>query len=88
MPRRLVAAAVLAILLSGVRVASVPASAEPSPDFSMDTAMDEVRTDVQATVVGLRQERAYWEGHFNRLAAGMRLLEERLSVSSITQGSN
>jgi hypothetical protein len=84
----LAAAAVFAILLSCVRVASDPASAEPIPDFSVDTTMDEVRTEVRATVLDLGPERAYWEGHFNRLAAGMRLLEERLSVSGITQGSN
>jgi hypothetical protein len=79
---------VVAIVLSCVRVASAPSSAEPVPHRTVKSATDEVRTEVQATVVGLRRERAYWEGHLNRMAADMGVLEERLSERSMTQGTN
>jgi hypothetical protein len=55
------------------------------PHYTVETATDEVRTQVQATVVGLRRERAYWEGHFNRMAVDMGVLEDRLSEGSITR---
>jgi hypothetical protein len=65
----------------------MPASAEPMPDYTLETAINEVRHDIRATVIGIRRERDYWRATYTRLSTDTRLLQERLSVSSITESA-
>jgi type VI protein secretion system component VasK len=77
-PRRLAAAAVVAIALSAVRVVSVGGSSEPAPRHTLDSAIDEVRTEIRATVLGIQRQTDYWEAHLHRMATDTRQLQERL----------
>ena len=80
---RLAAAVAIVFSLGAVRVANLPPS-EPMPDYTLQTAVDEVRHDIEATVVGIRQKHAVWLATINRISTDTQLLRERLTVSNIT----
>jgi len=82
--QRLAATVAVVFALGCVRVANLPPSATTMPDYTWGTALTEVRHDIEATVIGIRQARADVRASLSRMSADTQLLRERLTVSSIT----
>ena len=60
-------AAAAAVVLAYFRLASVPPSTTPSPTYTWDTAISETVADIDATVVGVRQELAEQKATYTKM---------------------
>ena len=77
-------AAAAAVVLAYFRVASLPPPTTPRPTYSWDTAISETVADINATVVGLRQEFAEQKATYTKMYNDTRLLEEKLTSTTST----
>jgi hypothetical protein len=57
---------------------TVEGSSEPAPRYTLDSAIDEVRTEIRATFLGIQRQTDYWEAHLHRMATDTPQLQERL----------
>ncbi len=80
LPRLFVLTSAAVIALSWVQVASVPASPSPYHPRTVGAALDQVGSDLHATVVGLRQEILAQESTYAKLWKDTEYLKERLGT--------
>jgi hypothetical protein len=80
MPRLFVLTIAAIIALSWVQVASVPTAPSPYRPRTVGAALDQVGSDLRATVTGLRQEILAQEATYTKLWKDTEYLKERLGT--------
>ena len=75
-------AAAAAVALAYFRLASVPPATTPGPTYSWDTVIPETVADIEATVVGVRQEFDQQVATYTKMYNDIRALEERLTSTT------
>ncbi len=75
-------AAAAAVVLAYFRLASVPPPTTPGPTYSWDTVIGETVADIEATVVGVRQELDQQVAMYTKMYNDTRALEERLTSTT------
>ena len=81
-PRLFAVAAAAAVVLAYLRVASLPPPTTPSPTYTWGTAVTEVVADIEATVVGLRQEFEQQKATYTKMYDDTRALQEKLTSTT------
>jgi hypothetical protein len=81
-PRLFAVAAAAAVVLAYFRLASVPPPTTPDPTYTWETAISETVADIEATVVGVRQEFAEQKAMYTKMYDDTRALEEKLTSTT------
>jgi hypothetical protein len=77
-PKLFAVAVASALAMSVVQVASVPSTRPDRPPYTVKSAITEVKTEVQGTMLHLRRQRDWWLSAVAQMQQDTRVLREKL----------